>query len=98
MNRVLRMVLARLAAAVPTLLIVACGVFLLLSLAPGDAVDAYLAETGGDAGYAAELRRALGLGGGVLERLLRFLQSLAALDLGRSAIFSRPVAAVIAER
>jgi peptide/nickel transport system permease protein len=98
MNRALRLVALRLAAAVPTLLIVACGVFLLLSLAPGDAVDAYLAETGGDAGYAAELRRGLGLGGGVLDRLWRFLAALATFDLGRSALFSRPVAAVIAER
>jgi peptide/nickel transport system permease protein len=97
-NAVLRMVLRRMAAAVPTLLIVACGVFLLLALAPGDAVDAYLAETGGDAGYAAELRRSLGLDGGVADRLLRFLGALAALDLGRSAVFSRPVTAVIGER
>jgi peptide/nickel transport system permease protein len=98
MTGALRLILRRLAAGVPTLLIVACGVFLLLSLAPGDAVDAYLAETGGDAGYAAELRRSLGLAGGTAERLLRFLTGLATLDLGRSLVFSRPVLDVILER
>jgi peptide/nickel transport system permease protein len=98
MSRLARLVLLRLISALPTLLIVACGAFLLLEAAPGDAVDAYLAQTGGDAGYAAELRRALGLGGSVLERLAGFLVSLATLDLGRSVVFSRPVTAVIAER
>jgi peptide/nickel transport system permease protein len=94
----LRLILRRAVSSLPTLLIVACGVFLLLSLAPGDAVDAWLAETGGDAGYAAELRRSLGLGGGVLDRLLAFLGALATLDLGRSALFSRPVLDVVMER
>jgi peptide/nickel transport system permease protein len=98
MSRTLRVVLSRAASAVPTLLIVACGAFLLLELAPGDAVDAYLAETGGDAGYAAELRRALGLGGTLAERLAGFLLGLATLDLGRSLVFARPVVDIIAER
>lgn len=98
MTRAARIILLRLLSMAPTLLVVACGAFLLLEFAPGDAVDAYLAQTGGDAGYAAELRRSLGLGGTVLERLSGFLLSLASLDLGRSVIFSRPVASVIAER
>ncbi len=98
MSRLARLLAVRLIAAVPTLLIVACGAFLLLEAAPGDAVDAYLAQTGGDAGYAAELRRSLGLGGTAMERLAGFLLSLATFDLGRSAVFARPVAAVIAER
>lgn len=98
MNRNLRIVAARLASAIPTFLIVALAAFLLLELAPGDAVDAYLAETGGDAGYAAELRRRLGLGGTAWERLAGFMLSLGTLDLGRSVIFSRPVISVIAER
>jgi peptide/nickel transport system permease protein len=98
MNRRLRLLIARLIAAVPTLFLVALGAFLLLELAPGDAVDAYLAQTGGDQGFAQELRRQLGLGGTVLERLGGFLLSLLSLDLGRSVIFSRPVTTVIAER
>jgi peptide/nickel transport system permease protein len=98
MNRSARIVVLRLAGALPTLLIVALAAFALLEFAPGDAVDAYLAETGGDAGYAAELRRRLGLGGTAWERLAGFLLSLATLDLGRSVVFSRPVVSVIAER
>ncbi|MFY8040482.1 MAG: ABC transporter permease [Bosea sp. (in: a-proteobacteria)] len=98
MTRVLRLLALRGLSAVPTLLIVACGAFLLLEFAPGDAVDAYLAQTGGDAGFAAELRRSLGLGGTFAERLAGFLVSLATLDLGQSVVFARPVASVIAER
>ncbi len=98
MSRSARIVVLRLAGAVPTLLIVALAAFALLEFAPGDAVDAYLAETGGDAGYAAELRRRLGLGGTAWERLAGFLLSLGTLDLGRSVVFSRPVVSVIAER
>ncbi|MCU0883913.1 MAG: ABC transporter permease [Beijerinckiaceae bacterium] len=98
MTRVLRLLAVRGLSAIPTLLIVACGAFLLLEFAPGDAVDAYLAQTGGDAGFAAELRRSLGLGGTFAERLAGFLVSLATLDLGQSVVFARPVASVIAER
>jgi peptide/nickel transport system permease protein len=98
MNRAARILLARAASAVPTLILVALGAFLLIELAPGDAVDAYLAQTGGDQGFAQELRRQLGLGGTVLERLAGFLLSLFSFDLGRSVVFSRPVLAVIAER
>lgn len=98
MTRLLRIITLRVVSAVPTLLIVALGAFVLLELAPGDAVDAYLAETGGDAGYATELRRQLGLGGSLVERLAGFMMSLVTFDLGQSLIFSRPVVAVIAER
>ncbi len=98
MTRVLRLLALRGLSAIPTLLIVACGAFLLLEFAPGDAVDAYLAQTGGDAGFAAELRRSLGLGGTFAERLAGFLVSLATLDLGQSVVFARPVTSVIAER
>ena len=45
--RTLRLLRRRLIGAVPVLLIVAVGAFLLLEAAPGDAVDAYLAGTGG---------------------------------------------------
>lgn len=98
MTRTLWLVGLRFAAAIPTLLIVAAGAFLLIELAPGDAVDAYLAETGGDPGFAAELRRRLGLGASPLERFAGFLVSLASLDLGRSVLFDRAVVAVVLER
>jgi peptide/nickel transport system permease protein len=98
-NRTLRIVARRAVAAVPTILIVALVCFALLEAAPGDAVDAYLAQTGGgDAGFAAELRARLGLAASWPERLLGFLGRVFTLDLGMSAVFNRPVLAVLAER
>lgn len=96
--RALRLVAARAAAAVPTIAIVSLGAFLLLELAPGDAADAYLAESGGDAGFAAALRERLGLGGTLASRLVRYYSGLLTGDLGLSAVFNRPVATVILER
>ena len=96
--RALRIVARRALAALPTVLIVTLGAFLLLESAPGDAADAYLAQTGGDAGFAAELRQRFGLGGSTPERLMRFYAGLLHGDLGPSAVFGRPVVAVILER
>ncbi len=82
------------------LLIVALGVFVLLEVAQGDAVDAYLAGIGGsgDATLAAELRQRYGLGDSLGTRFLTYLMNLATLDLGRSVAFARPVLDVILER
>lgn len=99
MNRTLRIVARRCIAAVPTILIVALACFALLEAAPGDAVDAYLAQTGGgDAGFAAELRARLGLASSWPERLLGFLTRIATCDLGNSVVFDRPVLAILGER
>jgi len=54
--RAFRVIAQRLVSTLPTLLLVSLGAFVLLESAPGDAVDAYLAQTAGDAGFAAELR------------------------------------------
>jgi len=81
------------------LLIVATGVFALLEVAEGDAVDAYLAATGAaDAGLAAALREEFGLQGSLAARYAAFVGRLAVVDLGVSAAFGRPVTAVLAER
>ena len=81
------------------LAIVATGVFALLELATGDAVDAYLATTGGgDGGFAAALRDEFGLGGTLLSRYAHYLGRIAMLDLGTSIAFGRPVVAVLLER
>lgn len=98
MNRTLRMVARRAIAAVPTFLFVAIAAFALLEAAPGDAADAYLAQTGGDQGFAAEIRKRFGLAASWPERLLGFLGNLLVFDFGRSVLFSRPVAAVVLER
>lgn len=97
--RVLRLALRRLAASLPTLLLILAGVFLLLQLAPGDTVDALMAQMGGgDAALAAELRRFYGLDLGVAAQLWNYLARLVTLDLGFSAIYGKPVATVILER
>lgn len=81
------------------LFLVAAGVFALLEVAEGDAVDAWLAATGaGDAGLAAALREAYGLEGSPAARFAAYLGRLVSLDLGVSAAFGRPVAEVVAER
>src|SRR5258708_5783477 len=60
--RILRLAGRRLAASVPTLVLILIGVFLLLQFAPGDTVDAMMAQMGGgDAATAPELRTFYGL-------------------------------------
>jgi len=93
------LIVRRLLHAIPVLFIVAVGVFLLLEIAPGDAVDAYLAQTGaGDAALAAQLRERLGLGDSMPVRFLAYLQSLVTLDLGWSLAANAPVTEAIAIR
>jgi peptide/nickel transport system permease protein len=98
MERAFRLVRRRALQAVPVLLLVALGTFLLLETAPGDAVDAYVAGIGGDAGLVAQLRRDWGLDRSVATRLGAYLAGLATLDLGWSVAFSRPVLDVVLER
>jgi peptide/nickel transport system permease protein len=97
--RTLRLLRRRLIGAVPLLLIVATGAFLLLEAAPGDAVDAYLAGAGGgDAELIGRLRAEWGLDQGPLQRFLAYMAALATLDLGWSTAFHRPVLEVVLER
>ncbi|MBX6367873.1 MAG: ABC transporter permease [Rhodospirillales bacterium] len=97
--RILGLALRRLAASVPTLLIILAGLFLLLQLAPGDTVDALVAQMGGgDPAMIGELRRFYGLDAPVLAQLMNYLWRLVRLDLGYSAIYGKPVVAVILER
>lgn len=93
-----RLLRRRLLNAVPVLALVILGTFTLLNAAPGDAVDAYIAQTGGDAGLAADLRRAWGLEGTWGGRLSAYVAALGRFDLGHSVAFSRPVLDVIAQR
>ena len=96
--RVLALAGRRLLASLPTLLIILAGLFLLLQLAPGDTVDALMAQMGGgDPAMMAQLRSFYGLDATVPVQLGRYLLRLLRLDLGYSAIY-KPVAAVIAER
>ena len=96
---VLILALRRLAASLPTLVVLLVALFLLLQLAPGDTVDALLAQIGGgDPAMIDELRRFYGLDVSVAVQLGRYLWRLLQLDLGFSAIYGKPVASVILER
>lgn len=91
--------LRRLATSIPSLLIILVGVFLLLQLAPGDTVDALLAQMGGgDAQIIETLRHFYGLDAPVAVQLGRYLLRLVQFDLGYSAIYGKPVIDVIVER
>lgn len=99
MRRIAALALRRLAQAIPTLAIILIGLFLLLQLAPGDTVDALMAQMGGgDPASAARMREAYGLDQPVIVQLGRYLWRLVQLDLGFSAIYGKPVTTVIGER
>ena len=80
-----------------TMLVVALLTFCLLELVPGDPAATRLGATSSEAARAA-LRAALGLQGGALARLLRYLSHLARFDLGRSLVDGRAVRDKIFER
>ena len=97
--RIVSLALRRLAASLPTLFIILAGLFLLLQLAPGDTVDALVAQMGGgDAAMIEELRRHYGLDLPVAVQLGNYLWRLISFDLGFSAIYGKPVIDVILER
>lgn len=87
----------RLLSAVVVMLGVACLVFLLIHLIPGDPVEVILGERARPADREA-LRQALGLDRPLLMQLGQFFQSLAHLDLGTSLYSHRPVTELLAER
>ena len=97
--RILGLAGRRLAASIPTLILILIGVFLLLQFAPGDTVDAMMAQMGGgDAATAKELRKFYGLDVSIAAQLGNYLWRLVRLDLGFSSIYGKPVASVILER
>lgn len=90
-------ILTRLGAALVVVVGVSTLVFLLVHLVPGDPVEAMLGERAQPSDRAA-LRAALGLDLPLWEQYRRYLTGLLQLDLGRSFLDQRPVAAVLAER
>lgn len=91
--------LHRLASILPVLGIVLVGSFLILEAAPGDAVDAYVAQIGGaDAQQLEALRQSWGLDQGPLQRFFVYVTALFFGDFGWSSAFQRPVLDVILER
>jgi peptide/nickel transport system permease protein len=85
--------------ALPTVLGVVVLDFLLLQLLPGDVADVLAGQSGGGtAETMAALRSRFGLDQPVLLQLGSYLWHLAHFDLGMSARFGVPVAALVAER
>src|ERR1700687_694616 len=93
----LRAVLLRLAGAIPVLFLVACGIFALLHLAPGDAAS-LLASSDAGPEDVERLRALWGLAQPLYVQLGKFLLNVAQLDLGTSLRYQQPVIAMIAER
>jgi len=97
--RLLRSASTRLLASVPALFIILAGLYVLLQFAPGDTVDALVAQMGGaDARVIEDLRKFYGLDDSVAVRLGEYLWRLVHFDLGYSAIYGKPVSVVIGER
>lgn len=92
-----RYVLARLLVALPTLLLVALAVFLLLRLIPGDPAQLILGDAAAEEALA-DLRRAMGLDQPLPVQFLLWLGRAASGDLGQSITNGQAVAPLILER
>ena len=95
----IRYVCRRLAQAVPIVLGIVILNFLLLQLAPGDAVDVLAGEAGSATPeYMAMLRERFGLDKPVYEQLIHYVINIVQLDLGYSFRHNMPVLDLILER
>lgn len=92
-----RLVLHRLAATVPVLLLVTAGVFALLHLTPGDPIDTMMAESA-DASVKAHLRKELGLDQPIHIQYVRWMARVVRGDLGRSIRNGEPVIENVSRR
>src|SRR5947208_7421270 len=92
-----RLVLHRVAAIVPVLLLVTLGVFALLHLTPGDPIDTMMAESA-DPTVKAHLRRELGLDRPIYVQYAHWMARVARGDLGRSIRNGEPVIENVSRR
>lgn len=91
--------LRRILQAVPVILIIMVGTFLLLKLAPGDTVDALVGDMGGaDAAFIARLRAEYGLDQPVYVQLWTYMAKLVQFDFGWSFVYEQPVVEVLFDR
>lgn len=91
------LILRRLLAAVPVMLIVATLVFLMLRLTPGDPARVIAGDMASEQEVAA-IRTEMGLDQSLLAQYVRWMGSLAQGDLGNSVISGKPVGELIAGR
>ena len=95
----LNYMLRRFAQAIPVMLIIMVGTFLLLKLAPGDTVDALVGDMGGaDPQFIARLRAEYGLDQPVWVQLWIYMTKLASFDFGWSFVHEQPVMTVLMDR
>src|SRR5215468_8524227 len=92
-----RLILHRLGATIPVLLLVTAGVFSLLHLTPGDPIDAMMAESV-DATVKETLRRELGLDRPIAVQYVAWMGRLLRGDLGRSIRNGEPVIENVSRR
>jgi len=91
--------LRRLVQAVPVIILIMIGTFLLLKLTPGDTVDALVGDMGGaDAAFIARLRAEYGLDQPIWVQLWRYMAKLATFDFGWSFVYEQPVSTVLLDR
>ncbi|MFB9221843.1 ABC transporter permease [Paracoccus cavernae] len=96
---ILTFTLRRVIQAIPVILLIMVGSFLLIKLAPGDTVDALVGDMGGaDAAYVERLRLEYGLDQPVYVQLWSYLTKLATLDFGWSYVYEQPVLTVLMSR
>src|SRR5699024_6417358 len=89
----------RLVLSIPTLFIILIGLFLLLQLAPGDTVDAMVAQMGGgDPAMIQQMREFYGLDQSIPVQLGNYLWRLLSFDFVHYAIYSKCVLDVIMVR
>jgi peptide/nickel transport system permease protein len=93
----LRFLISRLASALIVILGVACLVFFLIHLVPGDPVEVMLGESARPADREA-LRHALGLDLPLPVQLFNFLEGLVRFDLGESLHSKRAITEILLER
>jgi peptide/nickel transport system permease protein len=98
MNNVGRLILERLAVAIPLLFLISLGVFALVHVAPGDPVRALLGTKGADPATLAALREKYHLNDPFIVQYGKWLWQVLQGDLGRSINGNRKVWNAIADR
>lgn len=95
----LRFALRRILQAIPVILLIMIGSFLIIKLAPGDTVDALVGDMGGaDPQFVANLRTEYGLDQAVWMQLGLYMSKIAQLDFGWSYVYELPVWDVLMSR